>query len=158
MATCTGTTRQGKPCKAGALSGSERCAAHPVDPDSPRFGSPEQASAAGRLGGRPRNPRAVDVLRERIEQNIDQVLNPLWDALKAEAPTTVGYGRDAYVEMVPDYRTQIAAVKEILDRGYGKAKTVAEISAVVTGGPEFVEDPELAEEARALLRRAAGSS
>ena len=38
----------------------DRCRAHPLSPDSTRFGSPELAKAAGDLAGRPRRPRVLD--------------------------------------------------------------------------------------------------
>jgi hypothetical protein len=61
---------------------------------------------AGKLGGRPPNPRAVDVLRERLEANVDAILNPLF-----------GMATSAEAESV-----QLAAIREVLDRGYGKPR------------------------------------
>jgi hypothetical protein len=72
----------------------------------------------------------VDVLKERIEAGIDEVLKPLWDALTAERAVVVGNGPTAYVESVKDHPTRIAAVRELLDRGYGRPKQVSEITMV----------------------------
>jgi hypothetical protein len=76
--------------------------------------------AANGKGGRPRNPRAVDVLRERIEADIDRWLLPLEDGLKAEHGVVVGDGPTAHVEFFDDHRTRIRAHKEAFDRAYGR--------------------------------------
>jgi hypothetical protein len=70
------------------------------------------------------------VLKERIEAGIDKVLDPLWDALQAERAVVVGNGPSATMEMVPDYSTRIAAVRELLDRGYGRPKQSSEVTVV----------------------------
>ena len=86
---CHGTTKAGKPCKAAPLHDSDYCLAHTDEETrlSTGFGAPGT--------GRPRNPRAVDVLKERIEAGIDEVLKPLWDALTAERAVVVGNGPGA---------------------------------------------------------------
>ena len=121
---CTGTTKQGQPCKAAPLHDSDHCLAHTDEQTrlSTGFGAPGT--------GRPCNPRAVDVLKERIEAGIDEVLKPLWDALTAERAVVVGNGPTAYVESVKDHPTRIAAVRELLDRGYGRPKQSSEVTVV----------------------------
>ena len=121
---CHGTTKTGRPCKAAPLHDSDCCLAHTDEETrlSTGFGAPGT--------GRPRNPRAVDVLKERIEAGIDEVLKPLWDALTAERAVVVGNGPTAYVESVKDHPTRIAAVRELLDRGYGRPKQATEITMV----------------------------
>lgn len=74
----------------------------------------------GRLGGRPRKPRAIEVLRERVEREVDRYLQPLEDGLTADRGLVVGDGDAARVEYVTDHGTRIKAAREILDRVYGK--------------------------------------
>jgi hypothetical protein len=67
---CTGTNRAGEPCGAPPLHG-DCCSAHDrMRPDETRFGSHVQAQAAGRLGGRPRKPRATELARRRLEEKV----------------------------------------------------------------------------------------
>jgi hypothetical protein len=108
---CQGTTRAGKPCQAPPLKDRTHCRAHdPLTPADARFGSSEQASRAGALGGAAgRRPRVVDVIRERIEADMVPLLTALQDSLEAQRPVVVGRGEDAYVEMVPDYDIRIKA-------------------------------------------------
>lgn len=168
---CAGTTKKGTPCKAGPLTGTNRCAAHPVDPDSPRFGSPAQASAAGKLGGRPPLPKPTDVARRLIEENVAAILRPHFLALGIElhddGTTTrldggaLMYGEskdgDVIASSYEDLAAQMEAAEKLLNRVYGRPKQAVEMSGP-EGGPvvtALITDPGLAGEARALLRRAA---
>jgi hypothetical protein len=132
---CKAKTKKGKPCGANPLKPGtviegttvtgKWCRQHDEDlPASARIGGAQPGS------GRPRTPRAVDVLKERIEQDIDKVLRPLWDALVAERAVVVGNGPTAYVESVTDHPTRIAAVRELLDRGYGRSKQSSEVTVI----------------------------
>jgi hypothetical protein len=122
--TCKGTNSQGKPCKAAPLTDSDYCLAHADEKTrvSTGFGAPGN--------GRPRKPRAVDVLRERIEANIDRVLDPLWDALTADRAMVVGNGPTAHVELASDHPTRIAAARELLDRAYGRTRQSSEVTVI----------------------------
>lgn len=102
------------------------------------FGGPQPGS------GRPRKLRAIDVLKERMEQDIDRVLAPLFEALRAEKSVVVGQGPTAHVETVPDIPTRIAAARELLDRGYGRPKQV--VDAVVVTDEDLLERIALIEE------------
>jgi hypothetical protein len=118
---CTAKTKRGTRCKASPLKGTDRCSAHPLKPGSARyFGHPEQAREAGQQGGRPRKPRAVDVLRERIEADIDRWLQPLEDGLTAQRAVVVGDGPTAHLEFFEDIPTQIKAHREAFDRAFGR--------------------------------------
>lgn len=154
---CGGTTKAGKPCKAaplrkdveiqGVTVKGKHCRAHDPDlPDSARFGSRAQAKAAGDQGGRPRNPRVVEVLRDRFEARADEFLDALDEALKAMQPYTVGWGEEAYVEMVPDHRVRLKALEIAFDRVYGRPKQATEISGpgggAIPTAPLIPEDPE----------------
>jgi hypothetical protein len=162
---CTGTTRAGAPCRAAPLRGRETCSAHdPLSPAVIRFGSVQQASRAGARGGAAgRRPRVVDVIRERIEEDIEPVISALVDALTADRGVVVGQGENATVESVPDHDARIKAARELLDRAYGRARQALEHTGA-EGGPIEVKDAagvdlrrlsdsEL-KELEALLRRA----
>lgn len=128
---CTGTTKAGKPCRANPMKDRDVCLAHADEETrgSARFGGPQPGS------GRPPAPRAVDLLRERMEADLDQVLGPLWDALVADRAIVVGNGPQAYVENVPDHGVRITAVREMLDRSYGKPKQQTEVTGEIRSGP-----------------------
>lgn len=139
MSKCTATTKKGTACKASPLTGTDRCLAHSDDETRNSL----QFVGGGPGSGRPKNPRAVDVLRDRIERDIDKVLNPLWEALDATSGVVVGNGPSAEVEILPDYRTRIAAARELLDRGYGRPKQQTELTGA-DGGPVLVTFDQLA--------------
>lgn len=117
MAQCSATTKRGTRCKAKPLHDRDVCLAH-ADADtraSARF-TPE----SGRLGGRPRKPRAIEILRERVERDVDRYLQPLEDGLTADRGLVVGDGEHARVEYVTDHGTRLKAAREVLDRVYGR--------------------------------------
>lgn len=158
---CTGKTTRGARCQAWPLRGTKRCAAHPVSPDSARFGSPEQAAAAGAKGGRPRLPRPHEVLREKIEGDLERWLAPLEDALNAERAIVVGSGESAEIERVPDHKIRLQATREAHDRVYGKPKQQVEL-----GGSEVpiraeivaVDERTVAEATHEFLRKLSGGT
>lgn len=133
--TCHAKTIKGKPCKANPLKPGTIIESITVTGDWCRTHDPNLPDSARIQGrqpgaGRPRTPRAVDVLKERIEQDIDKVLKPLWDALTAERAVVVGNGPQAFVENVTDHPTRITAVRELLDRGYGRSKQSSEVTVI----------------------------
>lgn len=150
---CHGTTKKNKPCGApplrpgtvieGIAVTGKWCVQHDEDlPESARIGGAQPGA------GRPRNPRAVDVLRERIEQDIDKVIVPLWEALEATSGVVVGNGPSARLEIEPDYRTRIAAARELLDRGYGRPRQAVEMSGPEGGPVEVVLPVDAVERSR----------
>jgi hypothetical protein len=138
---CSGTTRAGEPCRAAPLKGRETCSSHdPLSPAETRFGSTQQASRAGARGGAAgRRPRVVDVIRERIEEEIEPVISALVDALTADRGVVVGQGESASVEFVPDHDARIKAARELLDRAYGRARQALEVTGE-DGAPVALED------------------
>lgn len=148
---CQATTRTGDPCKAHPLADGDFCLAH-SDPDT--RASVGFTADAGHLGGRPRNPRAVDVLREKIEQDIDSWLQVLVDAREAESGIVVGNGASASLETLPDHSTRIKAFLAAFDRAYGRPRQALEHTGE-DGGPIQVTAFDLSrlepEEKRALL-------
>lgn len=113
---CSGKTKAGKRCKSTSVRDNGFCFAH--QPEEVRkshgFGGPQEGA------GRPRKPRAVDVLRERIENDIDRWLQPLEDGITAQRGIVVGDGPTAHVEYVEDHPTQIKAHREAFDRAFGR--------------------------------------
>jgi hypothetical protein len=128
---CAGTTKQGQPCKAPVRPETGKCIAHSPKEfqDSVGFGGSQKGS------GRPKNPRAVDVLRERIEADVDQVLAPLFDALSADRGLAlVLKGGGMEIGYTTDHETRIKAARELLDRAYGRPKQQTELTGAY-GGP-----------------------
>jgi hypothetical protein len=153
MSGCTGTTKKGAPCKARPLKNTTLCLAHSDE-------KTRESTGFGIGGGRPPKPRAVDLLRERIEKDIDRYLAPIEEALEATSGVVVGNGRDAHVEVLPDYGTRLKAAAMALDRVYGRPRQAMEVTGA-DGGPvasSLVLDPKLAEEGLDLLARAARAS
>lgn len=129
-----GTKGDGTPCAANPLKTGDYCISHDKEAgERAGFGGSQPGA------GRPKNPRAVDVLRERLEEQIDRVLNPLFDALEAETQAIALGAEDAEPISVPDHRIRLAAVREILDRSYGKPTQATEISGP-DGGPLQIVD------------------
>lgn len=152
---CKGETKAGKPCKAAPLHDGEYCSAHdPNLPDETRFGSPVQAGRAG-ASPKPHRQRVVDVIRERIEEHIDDVLRPLFEALDADRGVVVGSGENAMLEHVPDWDARLRAVREVLDRAYGRPKQALEHTGPEGGAlaHEVILDAESREAIAGVLRR-----
>lgn len=160
---CKGKTKAGKACRAVPLKkGTELegvkvsgrwCRQHDEDlPDSARIGGAQPGA------GRPRNPRVVDVMRERVEAEIEAILKPYFDTLK-EATEVAKYEGVVYTSDVPDLRARVEAAEKLLDRVYGKPTQVAEISAP-GGGPllgELFADDKVREGLHGLKRAVAAA-
>lgn len=159
---CQAKTKRGTRCQAAPLRGRKYCSAHDPDlPDSTRFGSKEQATRAGQLGGRPRNPRPHEVLRERIEADIDRWLKPIEDALEHGRPVVIWDARAGRheIQMVADPALALKAMQIAFDRVYGRPRQQVELTGE-DGGPvrltdETFADPELRELMHDLVCRIA---
>lgn len=123
---CTATTKAGEPCKAKPLKDTDRCLAHSDEATRTSMNFQQ-----GPRPGRPPNPRAVDVLRERLDAELDEWLAPLYEARNATRHVVVGNGPSAHVEEVPDLPTRLAAFREMMDRVHGKPKQTQELSGSV---------------------------
>lgn len=58
------------------------------------------------------------------------MLAPLFDALEASRWVVVGTGPTAHVEMVEDVPVRLAAVRELLDRAYGRAHSTGTVTVI----------------------------
>lgn len=157
---CQGTTKAGKPCKAAPPRGADYCRAHDPDlPDSTRFGSTEQATDAGHLGGRPKLPRPHEVMRDRIESEIDAVLEPYFAALTGAVAHSF-YEGELVLSDEPDYGARIAAAEKLLDRVYGRPRQQLEHTGhngapIKTEGTLDVSSPKVREHLSAALAASA---
>lgn len=121
---CKGTTKAGKPCRANPLHDGDYCLAH---------SDPETRESVGFIpdngfGGRKPNPRAVDVLREKLEAEIDEWLQVYIGAREATKPVGVGSGEDFQMVEIPDHALRLRALADAFDRVYGKPKQATELS------------------------------
>ena len=113
---CSAKTKAGKRCKANARYDSGYCNAH-----SPKELQERSGFGGAQPGaGRPRTPKAIDALRERIEKDIDRWLQPLEDGLTADRGVVVGDGENARVEFFADHPTRMKAMQLAFDRAFGK--------------------------------------
>jgi hypothetical protein len=133
--TCKGLNARGEPCGApplqpgtvieGVAASGDYCRQHDLDlPDSARIGGATPGA------GRKPKPCVVDIIRESIEERLDEVLDAVWAALKADRALVVGNGPTARLELVPDHRTRIVAARELLDRAYGRSRQASEVTVI----------------------------
>jgi hypothetical protein len=149
---CKGKTKAGKRCRNTAVLEHGYCIAHtPKETEgSRRFGGSQPGA------GRPRSPRAVDVIRDRIEADVELVLTPLFDALEADRGVVVGSGDDAALETVPDWPSRLAAARELLDRAYGKPQQMVRHGGDDGAPPirmDVAANPEVSKAAHEFLDR-----
>lgn len=148
---CTAKTKAGKRCRNAAVVDGV-CLSHaPRNVKEERgFGGPQEGS------GRPRKPTPDDVLRERIEENIDKWLAPLEAALTEGKPVLTWSQAEGEhsIEWVVDPELGMKAMKFAFERAFGRPRQQVEL----TGDTEIkvshdVDDPEVRELAHELLRR-----
>lgn len=154
---CTAKTKAGKRCSRYAMEGGETCIAHAQRNQkvSRGFGGPQEGS------GRPRRPHIVEVLRERIEADIERWLAPLEAALAAGKPVVMwdGEERKHHIEYVPDPALGMKALKLALDRVYGRPLQEVELSGGIENQVRLTDetfaDPELREALHDVVCRVA---
>lgn len=128
---CTSLTKKGKPCRAIPLPGTDKCISHSPKEvqESLGFGGSQPGA------GRPKTPRAVDVIRDRIEADLERVLAPLFNALDADRGIALAIkGGGMEIGFVADHEVRLRAVRELLDRAYGRPTQQTEITGP-NGGP-----------------------
>lgn len=149
---CTGTRKDGKPCGANPLKDRDTCLAHSDAKTRESVGF----VANNGLQGRPRRPRVIDRLIQRIDENIDEIIGVYFDGLRAERAVVVGNGPQAYLDLVPDYTERRHSADALLDRGHGKPRQLTEITGE-DGGPirvvEGLNDPKTREALLELVGR-----
>lgn len=164
---CTGITSASAACSAFPLKDSEPpvCLAHADQETRERAGF----GGAQPNSGRPKLPKPMDLARQLVEEHAAALLRPHFkslglllndDGTVLELPSGAVVVHQGEATDIEDLGAQIAAARELLDRVYGKPKQATEITGKdgTPLGPMFVTDPALAEDARALLRRAASAS
>lgn len=121
---CDAITKKGKQCTRAALEGHATCLSHASKEvkESRGFGGAQKGA------GRPKQPRVVDLLREKLDEHADQVLQVFVDAMTADRGVVVGNGPEAHVEYVPDHPTRIRAAESYLDRVVGKPRQAVEVT------------------------------
>lgn len=165
---CGGTNAEGGPCGAhplkpgtvidGVTVSGRWCRQHDEDlPDSARIGGAQEGA------GRPKKPRVVDVLKERIEAEVDQWLDVLQDARVAvKVVGIVGEGEMAEPVEVEDHAVRLKALSIALDRVYGRPRqeiTGADgqpLQLEVTGAA-ILSDPDARKHAAGLRKRVGAS-
>lgn len=114
---CSATTKAGTACSAPPLEGMDTCMAHaPAEVRESRG-----FVAANGKGGRPRVAKPIEVMQQRIEERIDEVLRAYFDALEAEV-----YSLDGEA-LGPRHETRMKAADALLDRVYGRPTQRSEV-------------------------------
>lgn len=150
---CSAKTKRGTDCRAWALAGKGTCMAHSGRAVQAEVGFGGAENGA-RGGASTRRPRPLEVLREKVEGDIEKWLKPYEDALTAVRPVLVGYGEDAYVEMIPDHKLRVMATEAVHNRLYGRPKTVSESKVEVTSKSQM--DREIERLSEEMAHRANG--
>jgi hypothetical protein len=175
---CHGKTKRGTICDANALRrgtviegvtvSGKFCRTHDATlPDSARFGSHAQAREAAKLAGRPPMPKPSEVMRNLIEEGIEQILAPYFRTLglKLEqgedgrlhpvvdpegGAKLFGESKEGEIKIttIDDLGAHIAAAEKLLDRVYGKPKQSTELTGAEGGAVEIV--PVTREKAKAV--------
>ncbi len=161
-------TKSGKPCGAhplkpgtvieGVAVSGDYCRSHDPDlPDNARI----QGAQPG--AGRPRKVSPDQILRERIEAEVDAWLAPVEAAaLGAERPMQMWDAHEGRhkIVMVADPQLALKAIKFAYERAFGRPRQQIEVAGGGDGAPlrisaELLTDPELREDLRAVKRRIA---
>ena len=110
---CHAITNTGKPCASPPLTDQDFCMAHaPAEVRESRG-----FIAANGKGGRPRLPRATEVVREKLEEKAEEIVGVLIKVALDE-------------EQHPDVRMR--AIDRLFDRGIGKPVAHTEFEGNVT--------------------------
>lgn len=109
------TKSTGERCRAFAMSERGLCNNH--DPENY-----DRMQAARRAGGAAtRKMGVVEKQNAFVAERFDELMNVLLDATKADK--AIGFEGDT----VPDHAVRVAAVREIFDRGIGKAVQASKV-------------------------------
>lgn len=138
---CKGKTKAGKRCKSPPRDGENFCISH--SPKSVQakvgFGGAENGAKGGAAK---RVPLLTEILRARVEERADEIIEKLLEGLDAERAVVVGNGPGAYVEIVADRVEVLKTIREVFDRMEGRPKSSTE----VTGKFEHLHRDQIDEE------------
>ena len=150
---CKGTNKQGQPCGSPPVHESDYCLSHGgKDWQSVGFGGAQPGA------GRPPNPKPLEIMRERVEAEVDALLEPYFRAVKgAMLYGTQQRTGEIRLSEFPDIGARINAAEKLFDRVYGKPTTQADITAAVDVNLNLVTDDELRDAAATLRRRLAAA-
>lgn len=125
---CSAQNRHGEQCKSAAMKGLDVCHAHnPAIDAAERFGSPQQAREAGRLGGKAtRYPRLREIMERKLEEQADRILDAQIEALDA---TRLIVSEDGEAHIHPDFLTRLRAGDTLLTRAVGKPAQTVDVTA-----------------------------
>lgn len=147
---CTKTTKAGKPCRGTPIAATDfkTCLAHAPEEvrDKLRFGKEQEGA------GRPPKPKATEIARRLVEENIAAVQRPYWRTLGydvkigPEGPYLVEldeggakvYGtsqKDGSINVsdYDDLGAMMTASDKLQDRAFGRPKQSTELSGEVGG-------------------------
>lgn len=143
---CSAKTKRGTSCRAWALEGKDTCLAHADAKTRESVGFVADNGKAGR----PKLPTPTDIARKLIEENVAVVLEPHFRTLgytidvedgelhlyeNEEGPAKIcGESKDGVIVMsnYDNLSAMIAAAEKLLDRIYGRPKSVSESKLEVT--------------------------
>lgn len=92
------------------------------------FGGAENGAKGGEAK---RVPKLTELLRQRVEEQADEILDRLFGMLDAHRAVVVGTGPKARVEIVEDPELVLRAIREIYDRAEGRPKSTSEFTGKV---------------------------
>jgi hypothetical protein len=108
-------------------------------------------------GGRSAKTRVSDLVREKVEADVEAWYAVLVEAREAMHPVVVGNGSAARVEMHPDHGARLKAFQVAFDRGFGRPKQSVDVETTERRVHSFIDDPKMVEQSRALRHAAANA-
>jgi hypothetical protein len=145
---CKATRTNGEPCKQPVKYDDGLCRTHHNLPELRK--TLEKARQKAKDQGRKKAPTMLEELTRRVEERVDEILRELFkQALEGEKGIAVSGGRDqpGFVEFVPDLDIRLKAIRELLDRAYGRPKQAIKLGGD-GGEPIAITLPRSEERAR----------
>lgn len=128
---CKGKTKAGKRCRNPVVAASGYCLAH--DPENRgenrRFGGRQPGA------GRPRTARPSEVMREWVEEHVQELLDPYVRGLRATIVVKTGVDDEGEPEFSaqPDIEFRQKSAERLLDRAYGRPAQAVELTGSDNG-------------------------
>jgi hypothetical protein len=164
-------TKAGRACRGTPLTDKSYCIAH-----APKEAKVARGFGGAQVGSGPkRAKRPHEVAQQVLEEYIDVVLAPRFkalgysivmdhesgrarlEALEDGGAKVLGESKDGVVKgsRFKDLASQIAAAEKLLDRVYGRPKRSTEVEVTERTAVSFLDDPEMVQPHRVMLRAAA---